>query len=427
MLRAWYHQVLDKAKTEGIVIRTNTLYDEYFNTEGASAEVRHRADPLNVPYFEGDYVPGEIENIIKQLNEKGIKHVEGAEDEVMKRLKHKIGKMKDNFIVLHLRSRRFAAAVENGEDVSSWPEDSDEELIRSKRAKISGKEAHPSWSDGPSLLDNGAEKEADQDGDAKSNDSAFEGNKLVSSDSQQGKRPFDDIEPAISSHLAKLDRQATVVRDTKEVDPSLESDLFESRQQFLNYCQTNHCQFDELRRAKHSTLLILFQLHNRNYDLFEDCYEPVTSGMGTQKDEMFKDDKSLTSTGIDTEATDEAKRSGEERQQALKAHIELLEHAGTCSGSPGCQLQNCEKMKRLFEHVKTCDIKPKTGCKICTRLLSLCVLHARRCPVRGECPIPFCDQIRERNQRVRRQQQLMDERRRQAHNELYHTGFEAGM
>merc|ERR1712226_1133023 len=76
------------------------------------------------------------------------------------------------------------------------------------------------------------------------------------------KRSASEIEPAISSHMTKLERRSTVVNDTSEVDPPVESDLFESRQQFLNFCQTTHCQFDELRRVKHSTLTVLFQIQN---------------------------------------------------------------------------------------------------------------------------------------------------------------------
>lgn len=259
MLRSWYHNVLEKAKTEGIVIRTCTLYDEYFNNDTSNPLTGHRDDPLCVPYFEGDYIPGEIENIIKQLVEKGVDKVDGAADEVMKRLKHNIGKMKENFIVAHLRSRRFAAAVERGEDVSSWPEDSDEELVRSKRAKISGKEAPMAWSGDPNALNSSVDGSGT---DAKAAENASDTSNPDLSDSQHAKRSFDEIEPAISNHMAKLDRQTCVVSDTKDEDPSVESDLFESRQQFLNYCQTNHCQFDELRRAKHSTMMLLFQLHN---------------------------------------------------------------------------------------------------------------------------------------------------------------------
>jgi len=257
MLRSWYHKMLDKAKTEGVVIRTTTLYDEYFNKDTISPEFRHREDPLCLPYFEGDYIPGEIETIVKQLNEKGVQRSPDSDD-VMKRLKNNIGKMKDNFIVAHLRNRRFAAAVERGEDVSAWLEDSDEELVRSKRAKISGKEARPTLSPFDSASGAGS------GGSSADKPELPAGGPMKSeaSSTDTKKRSLSEIEPAISSHMAKLDRRSTVVKDTSEVDAVVESDLFESRQQFLNHCQTTHCQFDELRRAKHSTLLVLYQIHN---------------------------------------------------------------------------------------------------------------------------------------------------------------------
>ena len=59
----------------------------------------------------------------------------------------------------------------------------------------------------------------------------------------------------------------------------------------------------------------------------------------------------------------------------------------------------------------------------CARLLSLIIVHARSCTARGaKCPLPYCDKIRERNERVRRQQQLLDDRRRQAQNAFYDAG-----
>lgn len=420
MLRGWYHSMLDKAKAEGIVIRSTNLYDEYFN-EGVAQNAPKPLTPYALPYFEGDYIPGEIENIISQVIEKeGSNEGDGA-DEVMRRLGQNLSKMKDNFIVVHLRSRRFAEAVGNGEDVSKFPEDSDNELIRSKRAKIS-KAASDSRSEG----DDGEPKKASEDEEA------------------------DDLEKAISDHRESLTPAEGVVPNTTDVDPCVESEMFESRQQFLNYCQTNHCQFDELRRAKHSTMMVLFQLHNpsepkflmqcsacyrdmthgfryrcntcRNFDLCDECYEPVTTGQWAKKDERYAHDSSHTFQKIDMESPQAAPASLEERQKALESHIQLLEHAGACGGD--CTLQNCSRMKGLFEHVKSCDVKPKSGCKICTRLLSLCAMHARNCPA-SACPIPFCDRLRERNRRLRRQQQLMDDRRRQAQNELYHAVAES--
>ena len=267
---------------------------------------------------------------------------------------------------------------------------------------------------------------------------------------QSNKRALNEIKPLVSQHLADARRSDCRVGNTCDEDEPLESEMFESRQQFLNYCQTTHCQFDELRRAKHSTVMVLFQLHNptapkflqqccacyrdithgtryhcnscSNFDLCEDCYEPVTTGLWAKRDACFAHDKSHKFTAVDMEAPEETQKSREERKKSLKAHIELLEHAGTCPGAPGCTLHNCQRLKQFFQHVPSCEIKPKKDCKVCTRLLSLCTMHARMCNASGTCPIPFCDRIRERYKRLRRQQQLMDDRRRQAQNELYRAG-----
>jgi hypothetical protein len=549
MLRAWYHKMLDKAKAQGVVIRTTTLYDEYFAKDSADPLSLQKDNPTCLPYFEGDYIPGEIENIIHHLEADKSKDT-GPTDRVMDRIGHNLNKMKENFIVVHLRNRRFAAAVERGEDVSRWKEDSDDEMVRSKRAKISVKDAgtipspehvsenmvnssdhvasaledgqdtfvpmekkEESAKEDPSFLRGKGDNVSDYGNEAsvagsdmqvvngteavgevksensyvnekvdtctethfevpglqcddpavveKSMESRENGSSEDSASSvpdskdtqhDQNGSPGNDfgtkeMRNAVAHHFSGLKRPSSPVDDTFDEDAPIESEMFESRQQFLNYCQTTHCQFDELRRAKHSTIMVLFQLHNPmapkflqqcgacyrdithgiryhcrvcvNFDLCQDCFEPVTSGLWAKRDARFAHDKKHQFTPIDLEATEENQKIRAERQKSLKAHIELLEHAGTCSGPPGCSLQNCQRLKKLFLHVPTCDVRPKKDCKICTRLLSLCTVHARNCTERGQCPIPFCDRIRERNKRLRRQQELMDDRRRQAQNELY--------
>lgn len=733
MLRSWYHKMLDQAKLQGIVIRTTTLHDEYFASDSVDSVRGEKRDLTCLPYFDGDYLPGEIENIIQQLECAGNSRIATTQDNVMVRVGHNLRKMKDNFIVVHLRNRRFAAAVERGEDVSNWKEDSDDDMLRSKRAKISGKcsaeldapiknlpsesvaslesmtmddrsvissggdistatplndgisikkdsikvsrelkgtgiiskdeismsaqakseavarddadvcqfkvagdarmslpvsgnvakkeppvfeltkghkserlerfddlsrldivdnfavssgnnldttvglrresartgiedepspstgnqnskivssvglecgtvsvgddkagscsrdgvavdplnrdcveqaavrgiegerlgqvtsyptvasvvntdaseadnmvahidcvEARDRWdakfaikkentslfpTESDKVLPGVAGSEIEIAPSSKSIDAERDSNKSSQDDSgdvdelQALKRALEVIKPAVSLHFSGLNRPAAQVGDTVDEDPPMESEIFESRQQFLNYCQTTHCQFDELRRAKHSTMMLLFQLHNpmapkflqqcgacyrdithgfryhckvcSNFDLCEECYEPVTSGVWAKRDPRFAHEKTHSFTPINTEVLEETQKSRAERQKSLKAHIELLEHAGTCLGPPGCSLHNCERMKKLFLHVPSCDVQPKKECKICTRLLALCTMHSRLCAARGPCPIPFCDRIRERNRRLRRQQKLMDDRRRQAQNELYHAGGEA--
>lgn len=577
MLRAWYQELLEKAKDQGIVLRTSTLYDEYFNNEGMEALVNPKRDPTCLPYFDGDYIPGEIENIIRSLSQDEIKELFGNQnpgqhsslgmDKIMLRLGQRLSNMRDNFIVVQLRSRRIAAAVERGENVSDWIDDDDEEAHRCKRAKLSGKDSSilfaPSKDDFHGLKigvgstamthnkddvirsheSNSGEHQQSSVSEAfrtdafrrgsegsghfdlvdsrtafdteplpskptgeihrmacpaqeASNDDSFSdhpipidrthsadggfsdygedfGPKINEVDIQPedindmndtglspdnaknlAKFSFDDMEPVFARHFSSVKTSGKVVGSTVDEDEPCDTEMFESRQQFLNYCQKNHFQFDELRRAKHSTMMILFQLHNpmapkflqqcgacyrdithgmkyhcnncSSFDLCEECFEPVTSGALAQRDSRFAHDKSHTFTSIDLEAPTDA--SNEERARAIKTHLELLVHAASCEGPPHCSLNNCQRMKELFEHVKTCDVTVKNGCKVCSRLLSLMSMHARACTnPRGECPIPFCDRFRERNDRVRRQQQLMDDRRRQAQNDLYRVGGGGGL
>jgi Histone acetylation protein/TAZ zinc finger/Zinc finger, ZZ type len=726
MLRTWYHKMLDQAKAQGIVLSVSTLYDEYFSVESDSSSVNEqRRYPTCLPYFEGDYIPGELEIIIQQCEANGDKASDSSlHDTVMFRLGQNLFKMKDNFIVVHLRNRRFVEAVQRGDNVSHWKEDSDDDMVRNKRAKISAKsspesdtgkielssplnleeqndvlapsgssknvEAAKSQDDGeisnivkqekddslasennvegsdelkkdvdivkanknPDFTDNRGDDGKDggegntvlaselnfdteekliekinsegscddhlsnekvlkyqqgsiltsggkdenkgksinndkesqdyknsvrkvhldsasdetvdkavevvkdmsaihkcsdssippqiinQDvstglvtvdsGDkisdltdvqypsARANETcanaegqepdiatktldastlcstgvvkifnvdAVETSKtkypvdstnnnldndatavkkpdaaIMPSDEQQiatdltliKKRAIDDVIPAINSHFSDVANAIATVKTTMDEDPPMESEMFESRQQFLNYCQSAHCQFDELRRAKHSTVMVLFQLHNptapkflqqcgacyrdithgirhhcnacSNFDLCADCYEPILAGTWAKRDPRFAHDQTHTFTAIDMELIDDTPKNRADRQDSLVAHVKLLEHAAFCEGPPSCSLHNCDRLKKIFLHCSTCNVRPKRNCKICVRILVLCTMHSRLCNSRGICPVPFCDRIRERNKRLHRQQQLMDDRRRQAQNELYHAG-----
>jgi E1A/CREB-binding protein len=53
-----------------------------------------------------------------------------------------------------------------------------------------------------------------------------------------------------------------VPADTRDKDEIVESEFFDTRQAFLSLCQGNHYQYDTLRRAKHSSMMVLYHLHN---------------------------------------------------------------------------------------------------------------------------------------------------------------------
>lgn len=356
LLCAWYVDMLSKAKDEGIVRETRTLYDEYFKNNAINPETSDTYDPTSLPYFDGDYIPGEIEKIIKDLNEEESKRegtklkdptfkgetaqkktqkkqegrragtrsnpgelVNQARDKVMNRLDLVLVRMKKNFMVAQLLSDDFIQAVERGDDVSSWTESCP------KKSKQKGKN--------PNLLQLPSE---------------------VPKESQS----------ADNSVSWKI------VGDTKDHDPTMEQDCLDTRLQFLNYCQRNNYQFDELRRAKYTTMMLLAYLHNPRA----------------------------------------------EHDQQIKAHLQVIVHAASCAGPPGCASSNCQRMKQLFQHIGSCEVTYKRGCKICTRLFMLLTKHSRDCS-EETCWVPYCGRIKERTRMLLKQQRMMDDRRRDAQND----------
>lgn len=62
-----------------------------------------------------------------------------------------------------------------------------------------------------------------------------------------------------------------IPEDIIDDDVTIQSEIFDTRLVFLGHCQSNHYQFDTLRRAKHSTMMILYSLHNPFSPLVSSC------------------------------------------------------------------------------------------------------------------------------------------------------------
>lgn len=72
------------------------------------------------------------------------------------------------------------------------------------------------------------------------------------------------------------------VDHTELDDVIMPCEIFDTREAFLLYCQNNHCQFDQIRRAKHSSMMVLYHLFNQGTTGFtyscSNCKTTLLSG-----------------------------------------------------------------------------------------------------------------------------------------------------
>ena len=98
---------------------------------------------------------------------------------------------------------------------------------------------------------------------------------------------YDDIVLKVKeNHMWPMVKVQTpeCVASTVDADPTLECEIFDTRQAFLSLCQGNHYQFDSLRRAKHSSMMVLYHLHNPDAPAFvyscDECQCEISEGTG---------------------------------------------------------------------------------------------------------------------------------------------------
>lgn len=245
-------------------------------------------------------------------------------------------------------------------------------------------------------------------------------------------------EPQTTTYVSdSKGRRVKVIDDDAE---EMDCEFLNNRQAFLNLCQGNHYQYDMVRRAKHSSMMVLWHLHNRDAPKFvQQCttcsreilqgyrYHCPTCADFDQCEECVRNPKAVrhphplkpipVASGQQTELT-EAQRK--ERQRSIQLHMTLLLHAATCK-SAKCPSANCQKMKGLLKHGAQCQQKATGGCNVCKRIWALLQIHARQCK-QSACPVPNCMAIRERVRQLKLQQQAMDDRRRQQMNSAYRMG-----
>ncbi|KAI4355943.1 hypothetical protein L6164_004665 [Bauhinia variegata] len=403
-LREWYLAMLRKAAKENIVVDLTNLYDHFFVSTG---ECKARITAARLPYFDGDYWPGAAEDLIYQLrqeedgrkqNKKGT-----TKKTITKRalkasgqsdlsgnaskdllLMHKLGEticpMKEDFIMVHLQHACTHCCI----------------------LMVSGNHWVCNQCKNFQICDKCYEAEQKRE--------------------ERERHPTNQRE----KHTLYPVEITDVPVDTKDKDDILESEFFDTRQAFLSLCQGNHYQYDTLRRAKHSSMMVLYHLHNPTAPAFvatcNTCYLDIETGQGWrcevcpeydvcnacyQKDGGIDHPHKLTNSIADRDAQN--KEARQLRVLQLRRMLDLLVHASQCR-SAHCQYPNCRKVKGLFRHGIQCKTRASGGCVLCKKMWYLLQLHARACK-ESECHVPRCRDLKEH---LRRLQQQSDSRRRAA-------------
>mmetsp|Transcript_17915 Transcript_17915/g.20693 ORF Transcript_17915/g.20693 Transcript_17915/m.20693 type:complete len:1767 (+) Transcript_17915:908-6208(+) len=194
-----------------------------------------------------------------------------------------------------------------------------------------------------------------------------------------------------------------IIKKSIDKDPMMSCEFFDTRQQFLSLCQGNKYQFDELRRAKHTSMMVLYHLHNPKLDAFvtscNACRATINGNRYTCTkcdydlcEKCNADPKIKHAHPLKLKVADNQKSA---RQQKVRDKKVLLVHACSCNDM-NCKNPLCPKMKAFLKHGRDCQKRVRGGCKICLKISFLLQLHGRHCTLpAGKCRVPNCAKTRE--------------------------------
>ncbi|KAL3502379.1 hypothetical protein ACH5RR_036828 [Cinchona calisaya] len=405
-LREWYLSMLRKAAKENIVVDLVNLYDHFFVSTG---ECKAKVTAARLPYFDGDYWPGAAEDMIYQLQQEEDGRKQQKKGAIKKTITKRALKASGQTDLSGNASKDLLLMHKLGETISPMKEDFI--MVHLQHACT-----HCCI-----LMVSGTRWVCNQCKNFQLCDRCYEAEQKLE---DRERHPINQKD----KHELYPVEINDVPADTKDKDEILESEFFDTRQAFLSLCQGNHYQYDTLRRAKHSSMMVLYHLHNPTAPAFVTtcniCHLDIEAGQGWrcetcpeydvcnacyQKDGGIDHPHKLTNHPSMAERDAQNKEARQMRVLQLRKMLDLLVHASQCR-SPQCQYPNCRKVKGLFRHGIQCRTRASGGCVLCKRMWYLLQLHARACK-ESECHVPRCRDLKEH---LRRLQQQSDSRRRAA-------------
>ncbi|XP_028109263.1 histone acetyltransferase HAC1-like isoform X1 [Camellia sinensis] len=391
-LRQWYKSMLRKAAKENIVVHCTNLYDHFFVPTG---ECNIKITAARLPYFDGDYCSGAAVDMIKNIEQgsqvgsqskgknvltkrtlKAMGHTNLSDNAtkdilLMQKLGQTIFPVKEDFIMAHLQFTCMCCR----------------EMIRS------GSRWYCNECKNFQLCERCHDVEQNL-------------NEWNTHTSNTGEKHF-------ISQVAVND----VPIDTVDTDVILDNGYFENRHSFLSFCQGSHYQFDTLRRAKHSSMMILFHLHNSTEPgvgaTCYICHQDIMVNQGWHCEicpGFAACDGCYQIKGGDFHIHKLSQRSSiincgaKNRQAQLHKHMPmrealdvLLMHASQCNATKikPCSYPNCLQVRKLFHHTQQCNLRLAGGCQVCQKIWKLLKEHSKNCRDSG-CGVPRCMDLKKR-------------------------------
>ncbi|KNA23368.1 hypothetical protein SOVF_025270 isoform B [Spinacia oleracea] len=388
-LRQWYQSMLKKATEEKIVVNFSNLYEKFI---APTEEYNTKVTAARLPYFDGDYWSTVVEGMIKKIDKKSrgnpqeqlkgftkrrlkaMGHTNPSADDakdilLMQELEQSISSAKEDFIIVYLQF----VCTHCHEIISGirWF------CNQCKNFQLCGR----------------CHDVAKQSGPADTHMSSA------------GQR-----------HALSQEVVNDVPVDTEDNDAIMDNCFLENRHALLSFCQGNHYQFDSLRRAKHSSMMILYHLHHPNGSnagtscglclkdiisadprwMCEICPEFNVCSSCYEKRGAFCHNHTLMhhpSTAI--------RKTEVKMEELVKQLLDVLLHASRCQTTTNhpCSYPNCVILRRLFSHAHACSIRVAGGCRHCKKTWFILLMHSRKCKD-SSCGIPRCMELKNHARRI---------------------------
>ena len=381
-LQDWYKKMLDKGMLERTVIDYKDIHKDAIENGMKS--------PVDIPYFEGDFWPNVLEECIKEQEQEEEKRRKDAE-----------------------------AAAKSNDDYS----------------QIYGTDDTMDGMDGQDNTSLACVNPANPNGKKKSNLSQKKKNIKSKMSTSQRKNTIkskssssstSDIMSKILSNMEKHKEVFFVIRllDAKQVanmgpiidpDPAISCELMNGRDEFLNFARERHHEFSSLRRAKYSSMALLYELHNQNNEKFifkcNKCSSPIETmryhctvcddfdlcipcfdSKGGHEHKMDKLQCVASDKKESNSADNKLSNPAKPPKHSIETYLKAFMHAVYCRNA-NCTFLKCMQFKRVVQHSKNCQKFKNSQCEFCKQMIALCIYHAKNCK-ENMCQVPFCSTIK---------------------------------